>query len=59
MEQKDSPQKLEGQYRNQMMYVIALAILRSVNHDGTIEKEVLDRINKKCAEITGCMKIPI
>lgn len=42
-----------------MLYVIALAILRSVNRDGTIDKEVLDKINKKCAEKAGCMEVPI
>ena len=59
MDKNDDSPKLEGQYRNQLMYVIALSIIRSVNRDGTIDKKVLDRINKKCAEKTGCMEIPI
>ena len=59
MDQNDNTPKLKGQERNQVMYVIALSIIRSVNRDGTVDKEVLKRINKKCAEITGCMEIPI
>lgn len=59
MDQNDNSPKLEGQYKNQMMYVFALAIIRSVNRDGMVDREVLNRINKKCAEITGCMGIPI
>lgn len=50
---------VEEKQHNEIIYLAALSVLRKLYKDGKVAIEVLERINIKNAEKTGCVSIPI
>lgn len=50
---------VEEKQHNEIIYLAALSVLRKLYKDGKVALEVLERINIKNAEKTGCVSIPI
>lgn len=48
---------MEHDFKNQVKYLAALSVLRHIDSEGTVERAILERINHRNAEETGCMKI--
>lgn len=44
---------------NQIKYLVALSVLRHVYSEGLVDVAILERINHKNAEETGCRVIKI
>lgn len=49
----------EERQKNLIVYLAALSVLRQVYKDGSVDIEILERINRKNAEQTDCRKIGI
>lgn len=52
-------ESVEEKQHNEIIYLAALSVLRKLHKDGKVAIEVLERINVKNAEKTGCILIPI
>lgn len=50
---------VEEKQHNEIIYLMALSVLRKLYNDGKVAIEVLERINTKNAEKMGCVPIPI
>lgn len=50
---------VEEKQHNEIIYLMALSVLRKLYTDGKVTAEILERINQKNAEKTGCVPIPI
>ena len=50
---------MEDVFKNRIKYLSALSVLRHIDREGTVGKDVLERINRRNAEVTGCFKIDL
>lgn len=50
---------VEEKQHNEIIYLMALSVLRKLYTDGKVAADILERINQKNAEKTGCTPIPI
>jgi ribosomal protein S19E (S16A) len=50
---------VEEKQHNEIIYLMALSVLRKLYTDGKVRAEILERINQKNAEKMGCTPIPI
>lgn len=50
---------MEDDFKNRVKYLAALSVLRHIDREGTVGKTVLERINRRNAEVTGCLKIDL
>lgn len=52
-------ESVEKKQHNEMIYLMALSVLRKLYKDGKVAIDILERINKKNAEKMECIRIPI
>ena len=50
---------MEDNFKDRVKYLAALSVLRHIDREGTVGKTVLERINRRNAEVTGCFKIDL
>ena len=52
-------QSEEQRRKNERLYVASWGILKQVYADGTVDTEILQRLNRRNAEVLECREIPL
>lgn len=49
----------QDKYKEEFTYLAAYSMIKQVQAQGTTDDVILERLNKKCAEIMGCEPLPL
>lgn len=49
----------QEKYKKEFTYLAAYSLIKQAQKEGSVEKIVLERLNKRCAERMGCKPIPL
>lgn len=49
----------QSKTENEFTYLAAYSLIKQIQAKGTVQKEILKRLNVRCAETMGCEPIPL